>query len=50
MLATISGKQERNYAVAKESGHETIVIARSETTKQSIPAGCEIATGLRPRN
>jgi hypothetical protein len=42
---------KRNHAaVAKEAAHESSVIARSETTKQSALAVWGIATGLRPRN
>ncbi len=40
----------RNYDRAKEATHKSGVIARSDTTKQSVPAAWEIATGLRPRN
>jgi hypothetical protein len=40
----------RNHAFAKTVTHKGSVIARSETTKQSVLAVWEIATGLRPRN
>ena len=41
---------KRNYAFAKESVHTTSVIARSETTKQSVLNGQEIVANSRPRN
>jgi hypothetical protein len=34
----------------KESTCKTSVIARIEMTKQSVLAGCKIASNVRPRN
>jgi len=52
MIREIGGTlfTKRNYTYAKKSLHRASVIARSETTKQSVLNGQEIATGLRPRN
>ncbi len=33
-----------------ESACKASVIAKIEITKQSVQAGCEIASGVRPRN